>query len=401
MRHCSKQAIALAALAVAVSLFVQSASAEDTATPRTADRFGIIYIMGYAGDSFPQAADEFEALIKSVKTAHYNVVLCKYTPERAKICAQYEVQIMVDLLTPDHHVYKNVDGVKALCESLRESGDVYAYHLWSDRIGGTAAGRSRDAKNVRGWDPKHPVYVGSYNGRALADVTGADLIGFYDFHWKRGGLWRHLQRTSEAAKKHNAGFLRYTQGDAGLIGKGNYNRVMYTISVSLVHGLKGYMYHHTGGEIDKKSWQWTEHGRDLAKVNAEVAPLGPELMKLGNPLAVYSTTQTRSAKDRPIESDGPYIQPELKAAPDDFWAQVSAGEALYGHFQDEEKRDHLLLANHNAYQPQAMQLKFAAPPKSLEQFDRQAGQWEAIELKDGIGAFELPPAAAELIRVSR
>ena len=387
---------------LAAVAFVSHLHAEEHADqPRTLDRFGIVFIMGYAGDHFPQDKGEFETLIKSVKEAHYNVVLCQYTPWRAEICKKHDVEIMVDLLTPDHHVYKNVEGAKALAESLRESDSVYAYHLWSDRIGGTAAGRSRDAKNVRTWDPHHPVYVGSYNGRALAEVTDADLFGYYDFHWFRGGLWRHLERVSEASKQHHAGFLRYTQGDAGLIGKGNYNRVLYTISVSLAFGMKGYMYHFTGGEIDKSNWQWTQHGEDLARVNAEVAPLGPELMKLGNPLAVYSTPITRTAKDDPIEGDEPTIPPELKAAPDEFWLKVEKGEALYGVFQDAEKRDAILFANHNAYQPQAMQLALPGGAKQIEQFNRKTGKWTTLETTGGAVTFELPAAAAELIRIQR
>lgn len=390
----------LAVLVLSISAQTSLAEKPD-AKIRTPDRFGIIFIMGYAGDSFPQDEGEFEKLIKSVKQAHYNVVLCKYDDRRAEICAKYDVQMMVDLLTPEYHVYKNVEGAKALCAKLRDSRAVYAYHLWSDRIGGTAAGRSRDAQNVRTWDPNHAAYVGSYNGRALADVTGADLIGFYDFHWRRGGLWRHLLRTSEAAKKHHAGFLRYTQGDAGLIGKGNYNRVLYTISVSLAFGMKGYMYHFTGGEVDKQTWQWTQHGQDLARVNAEVAPLGPELMKLGNPLAVYSTPMTRTAKDRPIDSDQPYVPPELEPAPDDFWFHVTSGESVYGVFQDDAKRDAIVFANHNAYQPQTMKLKFAAPDAKVDLFDRQSGKWAPLAVSDGAAAFDLPPAAAELLRVDR
>ncbi len=386
----------LLACGAAVSL------AEETENrPQRPNRFGIVYIMGYAGDHFPQDKSEFETLIKSVQAADYNVVLCQYTDWRAEICEKYGVQIMVDLLTPDHHVYKNVDGAKRLCTKLRDSDVVYAYHIWSDRIGGTAAGRTRDANNVRTWDPNHPVYVGSYNGRALADITSADLIGFYDFHWRRGGLWRHLLRVNNAAKQHNAGFLRYAQGDPGLIGKGNFNRVSYTISVSLAFGMKGYMYHHTGGEIDKNTWQWTQHGQDLARVNAEVAPLGPEVIKLGNPVAVYSTPLTRTAKDDPIESDKPYIPSELSAPPEDFWLQVRAGEAIYGVFQDRQKCDAIVFANHNAYQAQQMELRMAAKPEKMEHFDRRTSTWKALPLQDGVLTFTLRPAGAELLRIQK
>ncbi len=370
--------------------------AEDAAGRRP-DRFAIIFNMGYAGDAFPKDGAEFETLVKALKQAHYNTVLCQYEPWRAEICRKHGMRMMVDLLTPPHHVYKNVDGAKALCAQLADTDVVYAYHLWSDRIGGTAAGRSRDAANVRSWDRKHPVYVGSYNGRALADVENTDLFGFYDFHWRRGGLWRHLIRTSDAAQKHDAYFLRYAQGNPGLVEKGNYNRALYTLSVSLVFGMKGYMYHYTGAEIDKNTWQWQQLGKDLARVNARIAPLNAELIRIGNPTAVFSTPMTKTAKDDPIESDKPYIPPELKAVPADYWVQVEAGEALMGVFNDGNKTA-LLFANHNAYQTQEMRLRFKQVPRKVARFERADQTWQELDSKDGSVQFEIAPADVELLR---
>ena len=157
----------------------------------------------------------------------------------------------------------------------------------------------RDAAHVRMWDPRHPTYVGTRNARGLNALTGVDLVGYYDFHWQRGGHFRHLARALEAAQMHDARLLEYCQGDPGLVGKGNYNRVLYTISTSLAFGLKGYLFHYTGGEIDPQSWKWQPLGEDLARVNAETAPLGPEVLRLGNPTAVYSTPVTRTGKGRP------------------------------------------------------------------------------------------------------
>ena len=369
--------------------------------PRRPGQFAIIFQMGYAGDALPQDRDAFDKLIAAVKAAHYNTVLCKYEPWRAEICQTHGVQIMVDLLAPGHHVYKEPDAAKSLCQSLLASDAVYGYHLWSDEIGGTAAGRNRDAAHVRMWDPRHPTYVGTRNARGLDALAGVDLVGYYDFHWQRGGHFRHLARALEAAQMHDARLLEYCQGDPGLVGKGNYNRVLYTISTSLAFGLKGYLFHYTGGEIDPQSWKWQPLGEDLARVNTETAPLGPEVLRLGNPTAVYSTPVTRTEKDDLLEGDKPTPHPELTAIPADFWLQIDAGESLFGVYQDEANRDVLIFANHNAYQPQAMQLRFATPVKRVEKFDRLATKWVELSLTDGHATFDLPPAAAELVRVKR
>ncbi len=265
---------------------------------------------------------------------------------------------------------------------------------------GRLDGRSRDVANVHKWDPSHAVYVGDYNAREIGGVKDPDLVGYYDFHWKRGGHWRHLLRAREAAVKTDSFFLKYTDGAPGRIGAGNYNRVLYTLSMSVACGMKGYTFHHTGGEIDKSSWEWQTLGEDLARVNSMIAPLGPELMKLGNPVAIYSTPVTRTAKDRPTGAD-PAVPAEFGGIPADSGTQITAGEAVVGVYRDPEGREALLLANHNAYQPQMMEVKFSGTVREVARFDREARRWKDLSPTDGNIHFELPPAAVELVRVTR
>jgi hypothetical protein len=309
------------------------------------------------------------------------------------------MKMMVDLLVGDHHVYRNPDAARTLCESLRDSDVVYAYHLWSDRVGGTVAGRNRDVANVHQWDPNHPAYVGDYHARAIGSLKNPDIIGYYDFHWKRLGHFRHLHRAWAAAQKTNTPWLKYADGAPGKIGVGNYNRVLYTITTSIAFGLKGYTYHHVD-DIDRNTWTWRVLGEDLKRVNAEIAPLGPELMKIGLPTAVYSTPITKTAKDRPTGSEQPIVPPEFPPIPEDYWVDVAKGEVIMGVFKDDQGRETLFLANHNCYQLQQVELKFKVPVKSVSQFDRQRSEW--IDPKSSTSAgFEIPPAAGELLRVLR
>jgi hypothetical protein len=119
------------------------------------------------------------------------------------------MQIMVDLLVGDHHIYKNVKAAETLCKSLKGNDVVYGYHLWSDNIGNSYPGRSRNVKNVHGWDDSHPTYVGSYRMSRVSRVEDLDLLGYYDFHWKRGGHWSYLTKASRTASSKKAFFLRY------------------------------------------------------------------------------------------------------------------------------------------------------------------------------------------------
>lgn len=393
--------VACVLLADVATRRVSAQRATNESPERRPAEFAVIFNMGYAGDHLPRDRDSFEGLIRAVKQAHYNVVLCKYEDWRAEICRNHGVQIMADLLVPDSHVYKNLPGAKTLCEKLRGNRTVWGYHLWSDRIAATAAGRSRDIANVHQWDPTHSTYVGSYNARSLDGLTGPDVIGYYDFHWLRGGHWRHLSRALAAAKAADCPFLRYCQPDPGRVGVGNYNRVLYTLSTSIAFGLKGYTFHYGGGQIDADTWRWTPLGRDLARVNAELAPLGPELIKIGNPTAVFSTPVTRTAKDRPTDQDRPAVPGGLEPVPADNWVQVDDGELVLGVFRDDRGRDALFLANHNAYQTQNVRLRFAARPESVSLFNRKLGDWQELKTLQRTVELDVPPAAGQLLRVVR
>jgi len=282
-----------------IGLLLALVAVEDTIAQQGApapDRFAIIFNMGYASDRLPKNAEDFERLAIAVKSAHFNTILCQYTPERAKICRKHGLKIFVDLLTPDHHVYKNVDGAKKLCESLRGNDVVYAYHVWSDNIGNTYPGRSRDVKNVRTWDPTHSVYVGTSRMSRVNRVAGMQILGYYDFHWKRGGHWSNVSKAMRVATSKKALFLRYCDAAPGRIGIGNVNRCGYTIATSIPFGLKGYLFHYAGGVVDAKSGKLDKLGKDLQAVNARFATIGNELMKIGNPSAVYSTPITKTAR---------------------------------------------------------------------------------------------------------
>jgi len=365
---------------------------------RRPDRFAIIFNMGYAGDALPADPASFERFIRGIKTAHFNTVLCRYEDWRAKICKKYDVRIFVDLLVPEHHVYKNVEAAQKLCESLRKSEVVYAYHLWSDEIGNTYDGRSRDVKNVHAWDPAHPTYVGCYRMGRVGRVEGTDLFGYYDFHWKRGGHWANLAKASNLAREKGISFLRYDDAAPGRIGAGNPNRAGYTIATSIPFGLKGYLFHYAGGVIDAKTGALDALGKDLEKVNAKFAAIGDEVMAIGNPTAVYSTPVTKDAKNDPVEG-APAVPGGLTALPADHPFRITSGEVLLGLFKDPKGRDVFAFASHNAYQAQDVTIEFKERPKAVSLFNRAAKKWTAVKLTGGAATFRVEEYATELVRI--
>jgi len=377
--------------------------ATQDATPGTVDQQVVQDVLHggqFTGDRLPQESKGFELLVRGIKEAHFNTILCKYEPWRAEICKKHGVQIFVDLLVSENHIYKNVEAAEKLCMSLRGNEVIYGYHLWSDNIGGTYPGRSRDVKNVHEWDPTHAVYIGTYRMSRVNRVVGLDILGYYDFHWSRGGHWGNVGKASGVAKGKNAFFLRYCDSSPGLIGKGNPNRCGFTIATSIPFGLKGYLFHYRGGVIDSKTGKLDALGRDLQKVNAKFAAIGNELMAIGNPSAVWSTKVTKTAKDRPTGVP-PAVPGGLAAIPAGHWFQVKTGEVLLGHFKDPKGRDVIAFASHNAYQSQAVLLELGEQATKAEIFDRKSGQWVKPETSGNKVEFNLAEYAIELLRIER
>ena len=369
----------------------------DAQRQRQPQRFAIIFNQGYAGDHLPKDLGEFEKMVVAVKEANFNVILCAYDEKRAAICQKHDMQMFVDLLVPEHHVYRNVEACRKLCESLRGNPTIYGYHLWSDNIAGTAEGRSRDVKNVQAWDPTHPAYLGAYRMSKVGSVQGMDVFGYYDFHWKRGGHWKNLNSAFNVVKARQVGFFRYDDAKSGLVGQGNPNRVGYTMSTSIPFGLRGYLYHYAGGILDAQM-KLDALGKDVQKVNAKFASVGAELMKLNVPTAVYSTPITTDAKNDKL--DAPSIPGGLPAVPKDAWFEVAAGEVLIGVCQDAAKNDVLILACHNPYQSQEVTLRLKGAKKA-ECYDRAKGAWKPLTLANGQARVTVEDYAVELVRMAR
>ena len=391
---------ACAVLVLARGAELRGHSAEPPAETKSRPKqFAIVYNHGYAGDHLPTDPAQFEALVKSARSAHFNVILCQYEPWRAEICKKHDMKIFVDLLVPAQHIYKTPEAAKKLCESLKDNDTIYGYHLWSDNItDATAAGRTRDVKNVHEWDPNHPAYIGTAGMTRVTRVEGMDLFGYYDFHWKRGGHWAHLQKAMSVAQGKQIGFLRYDDATSGKIGAGNPNRVGYTYATSVPFGLKGFIYHYTGGITDKKTFALDALGEDLKKVNARFAAVGDELMKIGVPTAVYSTPITKSEKNDVVPAAVPG---GLSAIPKDNWFQITAGEVLVGTFTDAEKRDVLVLACHNPYASQEVKLAIGAKTMGAEYFDRAVKKWTPLRADAQTVTFKVEDHGVELVRVTR
>ncbi len=365
-------------------------------------QFALVFSMGYAADHLPADADKFAALLDKIKEAGFSTIHCTYTEKRLELCKKHGVQMMVDLLAPDVHVYNAPEKAQALCEKLKDNPTVWGYNIWNDPMGKSAEGRHRDVNNFRTWDPTHPAFVGTYRTDGMTHLANAELLGYYDFHWKRGlqQHFDHLLAYNSWARERDAWFYSWLSATSGQAGKGNFNRCLWSANTSIACGLKGILWFLGTDLIDMDKLEWTERGRDIVKVQKEIVPLASELAHLGNPSQIYSTPVTRSANNEPFpEGKSDTMPPGLGKSrfPDDAWLQPNKGEFLAGIFDKTEKGATVFLANHNAYAEQDVVLKINNV-SSVRQFDRATSKWKTVEIKDGTISLTLAPAAGELLR---
>ena len=370
---------------------------------RRPETYLAIFINGYGGDLLPKEPAPFERLLAAItKEGHFNAILCQYTPEREALCRKHNVLMVADLLAYPH-VFKNPKECEGLLKTLQKNQTVVAYHLWSDRFGSMGAGRARDIDNVHAWDPTHATFVGTYQSGGLNFLARSDFISYYDFAWKRGPEknFPNLLAAWRTAKANDSRLGRYCTTDAGLAGKGNPSRLLYTQTTSIACGLRAAMWHIGSRIMDMDTFRFNQYGKDLAWVNAWIEPMRAEIAKIGLPTAIYSTAWTADWNNRPVQvPEGQKAMPpglEKSAFPADFWIQPASGEFVmgvskYGHTE----RDVVFLANHNAYAEQDVTLKLARPVKA-KIFNRGTGAYEDAALREGLFSLKLEPAGGAIV----
>ncbi len=389
----------LALMALAPFLATAVRAGEEERRPRD---FAVVFTFGYSDDGMPQEPERFEALMKQVAAANFNTVLCNYSELKHRIIKKHGLKMMVNLLWGDHHVYKNPEGAEKLARSLAGDQSIWGYHLFSDTNSKTAAGRDRDISNVHGWDPTHPTFVGFHRTSGMSRLKNPDVLAYYDFHWNRGPEqnFPHLLAYARQSKARDAFFYRWLRVPPNTIrASGTYLRSKYTAFTSIACGLKGILWFIGQDYMDRRSWPWkfNPHGLEIVKINATLAALGPELMKLSHE-GVVSTETTKTLKDRDKGNEPP-VPGGLPPIPEDHWFRFESGEAVVGMFRDGEGRDALFIANHNTYAPHDVALRFASGVTSVERFDRKARRWRSVE--PGPVRFKLDAAEGELIRLRR
>lgn len=385
-------------------------AAKPTTQPAPAaepEEFAFVLSPGYGTvDHFSSDPKVFENLLANMAKAGFNTIHCVYRDWRLPLCRKHGVKMMVDVLAWKEGVEADIrrpaqrPRVEAMCRALRGAKAVWGYNLWNEKLSyfGYPDKKSIDEYTamLKAWDPTHPVWVGTYRvSYANAMKQRPGIHAYYDYHWQRGFLWHF------ADLQWYRGYTRQTGGHIGrwILGS-DYNRNSYTLNTSIAFGLKVCIWF-IGGPFDKDGNIDPKHRfAHLVRIGQEHKALYTDLMKIGRPVAVYSTPTTRSELNKAKEKGQPW---RLPAFPADWWLQVTGGEAVVGFFRYADGTDAVYVANHNAFAPQSMELKLgpdAGPNATVELLDRKTGRWRPLPRRGATVSFPLEAAGGELLRVT-
>jgi hypothetical protein len=391
-----------------VAILVVSAEAKTNKAPSPPKEFAVVLSPGYGTiDHFSSDPKVFENLLINMKKSGFNTIHCVYRDWRIKLCAKHGVKMMVDILAWKDDVKMDIrrpkqrPDVEAICRKLRGNDAVWGYNLWNEKLSFFGY---PDKKNIeqyiamlKTWDPTHPVWVGTYRvsyANAFKEKPG--IHAYYDYHWQRGFMWHF------ADLQWFMGHVKTMDGHIGrwILGS-NYNWNSYTLNTSIPFGLKVCIWF-IGGPFDKDGNIDPKHRfYHLVKICQERKALYTDLMKIGRPLAVYSTPTTKTESNKDKKTDVPW---RLTPFPENHWLRVKQGQALLGFFKYPNGDDAVYIANHNAFAPQNMTLTLdpkTCTKAAVELLDRKTGKWRRLETKQGSISLELTPAGGELLRVTK
>jgi hypothetical protein len=356
------------------------------------------FSFGYAHDEMPVEDAQFEQLLKTIKGLGFNVIHATYTAERLALCRKHGFKMMIDVLSGnDHHVWATPIKWKQAAISLRGNTDVWGYNQWNDPFGNEAGTLRTHVRSLRLWDPTHPAFCGTYQWPAAVQITNCDMPGYYDFHWKRGvdNHLRNCRTYMTAAKKNHCMWGTWLAATPGKEGDERVSRSLWSANIAMAFGCKTFLWFLGQDIMDKKTLTVKPGASDFAAIHEEIMPLKREIMKIGNPAAVYSTTMTRDMFDKPVAGNAP--APGMQLFPETFTVQPLSGEFIAGVFDEKPGSVMLFIANYNACVRQSVKLKFTSTGSVLI-YDRGESLWWNLQMTEGVVEFPLAPGAGELLR---
>ena len=283
----------------------------------------------------------------------------------------------------------------------KDNKPVLCYYL-SDRIppGKWASWTSLEKMCYKG-DPHHPAFFtmrGLWGGiDAFCPIVRGRVMEYYHYHWD-GGRSPHM---------HFALLEQYRRasvanGDVPVcriveVRPEDMRKTRQTVYTCLAYGVRGYR---MGGAI------FDTNQRDARGVPAPNA-YGEELRRLNAAINAYSPV-FKTTRCNAVYHVAP-LPTGCTAVPDDAWLKLEGKDVFVGVFgakgdaKPAERVDYLLVANRDAFHPQAATLTIAGAGVKVQRMDKASAKWVAhpatTEGASTIVQVKLEDGGGELLKI--
>jgi hypothetical protein len=246
-------------------------------------------------------------------------------------------------------------------------------------------------------DPDHPAYVNLMawmNLERYLQVVRPRFLSYdyYQWWWGPHNHFGRLEAHRKAALAAGIPLVCWVEANSDPFyewGKGEHvpdseAKKRQSVYTALAYGVKGIQWFVGGLVFDGD--ELTEAGRHVARINAELKALGPELMRLQS-VDVFHTDP---------------VPEGCRPVPDDFWAHVDSKDWVLGVFSDQAADRHLLLVNRDHTRSRWAVVRVAGPKSAGEKFDKKRREWVPLQTAsrqdwDSV-EFRVAPGGGELLR---
>lgn len=317
--------------------------------------------------SFPKDEKDMDLFIKD----HFNTVIA--VPEELELCQKH--------------------GLKALLAAEPEKAAEYVGDpgIWGyfviDEPGRKGIELTDLVPKMQAFhklDPEKPAYINldfHDDLNAFMETLKPRVLSYDHYQWWAGQemFFPMLEKFRRASLSGNIPFICWVEAVCvswGDIPPDNQAKIRHSVYCSLAYGAKGIQW-----------WAWKNFNRDAGIINAELKKLGPTLISLKS-INVFHT---------------PPVPKNTNPVPPGHWVQSPTKDLVLGMFQDNEKRDFILVVNREYKRAQTAVLRFAVGVSAVEKIDKNTGKWAALPLsnedKQQVVRVNIGPGDGELLRV--
>lgn len=331
-----------------------------------------------------------EAMAGAYRDAHFNTVMA--AADKLEMCGRYGLKAIVMSATPE------------IASQNKDNPNVWGWFVRDEPKEAEYEATAVPVAALHNADPNHPAYVNmvsSYEVDSYLKTVNPRIMSYDYYQWWWGTFMQFffLDKYRRAAEQQGVPLIVWVEANAdpkweyGKPGAGylpdNAAKLRQSVFTALAYGAKGIQWFVEPlvfkSAPDKSGLlpELSPAGEDIAKINAELSALGPELMKL-KCTGVFHTV--------------PYVYEKKPMPLKDRWASASGKNITVGMFTDGSGGRYAMVVNRDITMKSEATLNFEGKANKISRFDRWKRQWVEESTGDTV-KMELNPGDGELVRV--